>query len=279
MNTKEYIESGILEAYALNSLSPGETKEVAENIARYPELAQELDRIENAMMQYSSTFAKVPPLGLENKIWDAIQASGTDGARVDAAPAMPPKPQIIPLKKEYTRPAQWKYAAAIIVLVGSIATNAVLWNKGNRSATETASLVSKMDSLTVKQQQLAQLVDGYQKAKVMMSDTGMQTIVMHTMQKGHPMAATLYWSKGKGEAYVSVDGLPAPPHGMQYQLWAIKDGKPVNMGILPNEIANTPSMQKVAMPASGGEAFAISLEKEGGSTVPTMENIYVLGKA
>ncbi|MCF8451148.1 MAG: anti-sigma factor [Taibaiella sp.] len=46
----------------------------------------------------------------------------------------------------------------------------------------------------------------------------MKTIVMRIMQKRHPMAATLYWSKEKGVAYVSVDGLPAPAPGMQYQL-------------------------------------------------------------
>jgi len=30
---------------------------------------------------------------------------------------------------------------------------------------------------------------------------------------------------------------------------------------------------------TNGEAFAITLEKEGGSPVPTMQNLYVLGKA
>jgi anti-sigma-K factor RskA len=93
------------------------------------------------------------------------------------------------------------------------------------------------------------------------------------------MAATLHWSKEKGVAYVSVDGLPAPPPDMQYQLWAIQNGKPVDMGILPNAMANTPAIQKVGRPVTGGEAFAVSLEKEGGSHLPTMEKIYVLGKA
>ncbi len=65
---------------------------------------------------------------------------------------------------------------------------------------------------------------------------------------------------------------------MQYQLWAIQGGKPVDMGVLPNGIANTPEMQKVTMVITNSEAFAISLEKEGGSPTPTMENIYVMGK-
>ena len=76
-----------------------------------------------------------------------------------------------------------------------------------------------------------------------------------------------------------LDGLPQPPKGMQYQLWVMQDGKPVDMGVLPNSIANTPAMQKVNMSVTSGQAFAISLEKEGGSPTPTMQNIYVMGKA
>jgi len=275
VNTEEYIGSGILEAYALGSLPPNEMKEVADNVARYPELAKELEKIESALMQYAALPQELPA-GLEDKIWNAIQAgSANNGA--DDAPT--PGPKVIPFQPEYRKPIQWRYAAAVIGLAGSLALNAYLWDAGNKSRNETTALASRMDTLNNRQQQLATLLDRYQKAKGMMADTAMQTIVMHTMQKGHPMAATLYWSKEKAEAYVSVDGLPAPPPGMQYQLWAIKDGKPVDMGVLPNDMANTPSIMKVGKPVTGGEAFAISLEKEGGSPVPTMEKIYVLGKA
>jgi anti-sigma-K factor RskA len=44
-------------------------------------------------------------------------------------------------------------------------------------------------------------------------------------------------------------------------------------------MANTPSIRKINVKVTSGEAFAISLEKEGGSPVPTMQNIYVMGKA
>ena len=167
----------------------------------------------------------------------------------------------------------------VAFLIGSVALNFILWNQGKQEREERVALSTQMGKLQTNQKQLTDLLGSYQKAKSMMADTGMQTIVMHTMQKGHPMAATLYWSKSKGEAYVAIDGLPEPPKGMQYQLWVIQGGKPVDMGVLPNSMANTPLMQKVPMPVTNGEAFAISLEKAGGSSTPTMENIYVMGKA
>jgi anti-sigma-K factor RskA len=269
-----YISSGILEAYALGSLTPAEMTEVAANVARHPELRTELEAIEAALIAYAAAEAPALPAGLENKIWNELS-----GGTIIEATAQP-KGNNLPFDPQYRKPAlEWKYAAAIALLVSSLAFNVYQWTGKNNSTGEFATLTSRIDSLSTSHQQLAQEITSYRKAKDMMSDTAMQTIVMHTMQKGHPMAATLYWSKDKGLAYVSVNGLPAPPPGMQYQLWAIKDGKPVDLGVLPNEMANTPSIMKVEKPMPGGEAFAISLEKQGGSPVPTMQNIYVLGKA
>ncbi len=273
MNTSEYIESGILEAYALGALSTEQAKQVEADIALHTELKEELQAIENAMQSFTTVFAKELPAGLDNKIWGALQYASANAGNVQAVP------KVIPFTPEYRKPAQWRYAAIWAGLIGSVALNAFLWADRNKENTENNALSYKIDHIQSDQKQLADLVSAYEKNKIMMADTGMQTIVMHTMQPGHPMAATLYWSKAKGEAYVNVDGLPAPPKGMQYQLWVMQDGKPVNMGVLPNSMASTPAMQKVGMSVTNGQAFAISLEKEGGSPTPTMQNIYVMGKA
>lgn len=276
MNTKEYIESGILEAYLLDTLSEEEREQVATNIALYPELAKELQEIENTMFRYAESFAVTPPPALQDKIWNEISNNAVNAGK--AADSAPKVNKTIPLQPQYRKPAiDWRYAAMIAILIGSLALNYILWNQGRQDKQETTALNEQMGKLQADQQQLASLLSDYRSAKVMMADTGVQTIVMHTMQSGHPMAATLYWSKGSGDAYVAMDALPMPPKGMQYQLWVIQKGKPVSMGTLPNDMANTPVMQKIAMQVTTGEAFAISLEKQGGNPTPT--NVYVLGKA
>ena len=45
MNIQEYIASGILETYFLGELSSAEQAEVEKNVAEYPEIRAELDRI------------------------------------------------------------------------------------------------------------------------------------------------------------------------------------------------------------------------------------------
>ncbi len=272
MDTRAYIESGILDAYILGALTKEERIQVEANVAMYPELRTELLEIENAMQAFTATLAKELPVGFDNKIWAALQYASPNAGGTQTTP------KVIPFTPDYRKPVRWQYAAVGALLIGSLALNAILWNKSNNEKEKQVSLDYRIDHLQSDQKQLTAVLDEYQKNKLMMADTGMQTIVMHTVQPGHPMAATLYWSKNKGEAYVSVDGLPAPPKGMQYQLWVMQDGKPVDMGVISNTMPSTPAMQKVAMSVTSGQAFAISLEKEGGSPTPTMQNIYVMGK-
>ena len=273
MNTREYIESGILEAYLLGSLTKEETRQVEADVAMYPELKEEMKAIENAMQLFTTSLAKELPAGLDNKIWAALQFASPNAGDGHTAP------KVIPFTPEYRKPARWQLAAIWIGLVGSLLLNAFLFKQGQNTKSDREELSAKVFMLEHEQKDLAYLLSEYQKNKTMMTDTSMQTIVMHTVQPGHPMAATVYWSKNNGVAYVSVDGLPAAPKGMQYQLWVMQDGKPVDMGVISNDMPSTPAMQKVIKSVTTGQAFAISLEKEGGSPSPTMANIYVMGKA
>lgn len=285
MNIKEYIESGLLEAYVLDALNEQERKEVEANIAQYPELAAEIASIETAMLSFAQANAKQAPDFMQDKIWNAIessqaqipnsqfQISDTDYITPPAAP----QTKTIPLVPQ-PRPMNWARAAVWIAFAVSALTNFVLLGQRNKAREDQVAILQRVDSLSLQQKQLASIVDRYKKASDMLADSATQTIVMHTMKPGHPMAATVYWSKANGQAYVAIEKLPMPPKGMQYQMWVIQNGKPVDMGVLPNELIASTGMDKVNMKITDGQAFAISLEKEGGSPTPTMENIYVLGK-
>lgn len=279
MDIKEYIASGLIEAYILGGLSAKESAQVEADIAANPELAVIVAETEATMQQYAASFAKQPPPNLENKIWNTIQERKTSKRNTNTGSSeteILPKTKHIPFEPEYRKPVQWKYAATIVALIGSVGVNILLWNETKQFASEKTALTDQINQVRAEQQKIASELEDYQKGKNMMADTAMQTIVMHTAVAGHPMAATIYWRKTDGAAYVAMNALPAPPKGMQYQLWAIKGGKPVDMGTLPNSMANSPTIQKIAMAITSSEAFAISLEKEGGNPTPTL--VYVLGK-
>lgn len=272
MNIKEYIESGILEAYIFDALTDEQRAEVEANIALYPELKEEVIALENSLLSLAEATSVQPPAFMQEQIWNALPQDASETR--PSSSSVPNKTIELPASP---KPA-WQRAAIWIALGSSVLLNFMLWSQRNTVTEEQLALQSQMDSVREQQQQLASLISDYRKEMDMMADTNMQTIVMKSIVPGHPMAATVYWNKAKGETYLAMKKLPMPPKGMQYQMWVIQDGKPVSMGVLPNEMADDNTVALLPMSVTNGQAFAISLEKEGGSPTPTAENIYVLGK-
>lgn len=268
-----YISSGILEAYVLDALDVFERAEVEANIAKYPEVAAEVAAIEDAMRQYAEAHAETPPAEMQDRIWAAISAETdveTNGAQKGSSFT-----QTIPLVPQ-TRRRQynWANAAVLVVLIGSLAVNIMLWSQGNNATQEVASMRQEMQGMQKQQTEMVAALDAYKKEKDMMADADMQAIPMKSAVPGHAMVATVYWNKNKGEAYLSMQNLPPLEKGKQYQMWVIQDGKPVSMGPIDMAMGEG-DIVKLPMEVKDGQAFAISLENEGGNPTPTQ--VYVLG--
>ncbi|WP_276134683.1 anti-sigma factor [Polluticoccus soli] len=273
MNIKEYIESGILEAYVLGALSEEERAAVVANIAQYPELAAEVQEIERAMYQYAEANAVTPPAGMQEDIWAAIQPNSP----VIARPSIPTNPKAIHLPVTVPeRRTSWVRAAVWVALAGSLLTNVLLMNNQRRSGEEMQAMKDEMLKNNSKQQQLSARLDMYDRQRAMLMDANMQPVIMRSAQAGKKMMGMAMYNKTKGETYVSLMDMPMPPQGKQYQLWVIQDGKPVDMGVLSSDMIASGAMQKVPMSIQNGQAFAISLEKEGGNPTPT--EVMVVGE-
>lgn len=84
--------------------------------------------------------------------------------------------------------------------------------------------------------------------------------------------ATVFWNKKTKQTYINVSSLPAPPEGMQYQLWALADGVPIDVGVFDvnGEIQLTKKIENA-------QTFAVTLEEEGGKPTPNLEQLFVIG--
>ena len=272
MDSKEYISSGILESYILGLASPEEAgilecvmKNNAEVKAAYEEAQKTFELLATAQ-------AVTPPNDLKSKIWDKIQL---EQEVVDEKPIVPvnnvePKMEIqqsIP-EIRIEKNGNWKnYAvAASVLFLVSIAGNLYWMNSQKEIKNEIAVLKSEKQTHNLAMQNLEQKLQ-------VTSNPNMLKIVLAGVEKHPESNAVVYWDKTSKDVYLTANSLPKAPEGMQYQLWAIADGKPVSAGMYTDEkdakiaLANIPNAQ----------AFAITLEKEGGSEVPTMENMYVMG--
>ena len=88
--------------------------------------------------------------------------------------------------------------------------------------------------------------------------------------------ARVFWNHQTHDAYIDVLSLPSPGSGKQYQLWALVGGKPLDAGVFIIDTTN--GMQKVKAIISA-DAWAVTLEPQGGSASPTLTQMYLLSKS
>lgn len=90
--------------------------------------------------------------------------------------------------------------------------------------------------------------------------------------------AVVVWDKDQKNGVLQLDKMPPPGPGKDYQLWVIdpKNPQPVSAGVLT--VLNNGPIRTSFWPQSpieSASAFAISLEKSGGSTKPEGQIILV----
>ncbi|MEO8764240.1 MAG: anti-sigma factor [Ginsengibacter sp.] len=266
MNKNDIISSGLLELYALGLASPEETLQVEEWVTQFPEVKAEIEAIETSLESYAQAHAIEPPASVRDKILSQISAEGKKTSYL--------APHANDVKGQatiYKIPSYFKMAAAaiFILLIGSIALTYSYYGKYQSANDELQVTQQKIDEQN--QANLAMKTD----INVMTDKSSLPVVL-----KGTPHApdalAKIYWMKSTGDVYVDPSYLPVIPSGKQYQLWAIVDGKPVDAGMISTEkgIYHIQKMKSFGH----AEAFAITLEKTGGSPTPTMDEMYVISK-
>ncbi len=276
MDEQSYIESGILEAYVLGALTPQEMNAVAAEIAANPVYAAEVRAIEESLYHIAKDAAKVPPAEMKEGIWNSIKAASPqsfkDATRETNGNVRP----MFGGGSGRSKMVHWERAALLVLLLGSVVLNLYFWNQNKDLKQEQLVLVqsenimhARFDSLETQQVHMQASLQNYQQEHELLADTNIKAIVMKAATPGTPMAATVYWNKTNGESYLAVQKMPPPPAGMQYQMWVIQDGKPVSMGVINSDAALQGDVNLLPMRVLNGQAFAISLEKTGGSETPT----------
>ncbi|RYY62087.1 MAG: hypothetical protein EOO05_04050 [Chitinophagaceae bacterium] len=263
MNVQAYILSGIVESYVLGLASPEEQAEFEAMAAQHPEVLQARIAFEIALEQQMMAAAITPPASLKEDIRAAVLA---------VTPARTETP-VRPLQETPVRRMNpWKYvaAASVALLVGSVIWNVSTINKNK----ELAQQIAERDN---------QLAVASQKIDTMKQDISVvvgpdRSDIKMVVMPGTPTApqayATVYWDTTSHDVYLAANNLPAPASDKQYQLWAIFNGKPVDLGVFD---VKQEKLLIRAKNAQGAEAFAITLERKGGSPQP-QGAIYVMGK-
>lgn len=274
MNIEEYISSGVIENYVLGLVSPDATADVEAMAAAHPEVQQAIESYQKTVESFADLHAVKPP--------DALKSSVMEAIRQQKGKTPEQNLKIVSSAKERSLVASlsnWKKltAAAIILLIASIALNGIFIGKYRQYKDRYDLLASSQQQLFSQNQTLQTSVEHLQQSMHVLMDPSMKPVVMAGVNAHPGMLATVYWDPQSRHAYLGTTNLPLPPAGKAYQLWAIVNGKPVSMGMYnPANEKGLIAMENV-QPGTV-QAFAITLEKQEGSAVPTMSQMYVMGK-
>lgn len=169
------------------------------------------------------------------------------------------------------RRMNWQGVAAAILLAVSLVWNLTLQQKNNRLQQEITGMRSDKDSA------MNILGDMEKDMQVLTSNPHVKMAGMKGTSEAPAAYATVYWDSLNKDVYLMVNNLPAPPSHMQYQLWALINGQPVDAGMIPNDVfIGRKKLLLTMKSATGAQAFAITLEKKGGNPTP-QGKMYTLG--
>jgi Anti-sigma-K factor rskA len=82
---------------------------------------------------------------------------------------------------------------------------------------------------------------------------------------------TMFWDKKTGKAYVMVHHLVPSGENNEYQLWANVNGKQVSVGMINDAIRDR--FIEVSGVPEGSKEFIVTMEKNGGASVPDADVI------
>lgn len=286
MNLSEIIESGLIELYAMNALSAAEAAQVEAWATAFPEVRAEIEEAQSALELYAQAYAVEPSAGMKAKIMANFEADIRDNGDIEDirkdigdtknikkdidTPKIDPlstTPQNAPSGSNFGKLLPWAIAAMSLVAAVSF------FMKANNTTAQLSDCQKESTQLADKQQVI---VDLQRKMNIVRSinTKGVDLKTAPNPKLPKDLYVKIYWNAKDKATLLTILNLPKPPKGKQYQLWAI-EGKnaPVDAGVIAYDVTAVQPMkdfEKVDM-------FAITLENEGGSVVPTLEQMYVAG--
>ena len=263
MNVKEYIQSGIVESYVMGLATDAERQEFERACADYPEIAAARDSFERSLELQLLQDAVPPPAFLKEKVLDSLQS-------LVATAGLPQDIEERPVRQ--MNAWKWIAAASLILLAG-----AAFWAyTANEKYKDLAAKQDGMQKqLAEKETELAALKTDAQ----VIYKPGMKMVSLKGTQEAPQAYTTVYWDTTgtSKDVYLMINNLPEPPSDKQYQLWALLNNQPIDLGVFDYDVREKRLLVRMKN-VQDAQAFAITLERRGRPNQEKPEgSVYVLG--
>jgi len=265
------MESGILELYVLGDLSPDEKLQVEKMAAMHPAVKAELVEIERSMELFAEEHAVEPSEELRSRVLGSLLTNLGDDRIFEKQEE---KNNIINLPAPKANGFyKYAFAACLALLLASIVAIITMYSKLQQSN-------SQIIAMQVDRQHFANTVNLKDDELQVFRDASYKVLKLQGTAHAPSAAATIAWSPAKHKVMLDLSSVKMPENDKdhQYQLWAIVNGKPVDLGVFDANPDSTGMKEMKTIAAVSADAFAVTLEPRGGSVNPTMDQMMVLGK-
>ena len=269
-NLKSYLESGILEQYVLGDLSVEKKLDVEMNALQYPEVRKELEEIEQALTSYAKSIAIEPSIKAKTNFLNAVntidQVNNSSSANTGES--------YIKSLTFY----KYAFAASLSLLLLSSILLINLNNKLNESYVQLAVLQSNnqkfSNQVNYKESELSDTKNALQ---FYQNPAAYKLVTLKGSAKAPEASLLVALNEDKEEVMIDLSSLNMPSNDQehQYQLWAMVDGKPVDLGVFDAKDDST-GMKKMKF-IKNAQSFAVTLEPKGGSKNPNMDKMMAIG--
>jgi anti-sigma-K factor RskA len=260
MDIEKYIASGILELYVAGALSPEENLEVQHYALKYSEIEKEIEAIEQAMLQLTAAASS------------GVPSAGFKGIVDQLDDVMVFRPSSSEKRTPWITYLGW--AASVILALG------LFWVYREYDTLKTENEITQQQKQTLEQQ----IIDARNEIAntegllKQLRDQNVTVVALGGQSVSPTSYAKAYWNTKDSKVYIDAQGLPEPPEGYTYQVWSLKLNPltPTSVGLLDDFVSNEKRVFELPN-TNETEAFGITLEPEGGSESPTLEQLYTLG--
>ncbi|MBI5914670.1 MAG: anti-sigma factor [Bacteroidetes bacterium] len=265
-----------MELYVHGLATPEEIQEVEGLASEHPEIQQEIDSIRLTLERYVEAHSVPPPDGLKEKLLERLKDVPTGREKNDPDQPASNYPSRnfdwVPKEGSISGLATWLLGLALVAACVAVF---LFWQQSQRAGkqaqaaqTQLEQLQKDCDSLRVKDNQVKEQF-------IAIRHWATKPVQMKGTALSGDAFAVVYWNSVRRTSYLDVVKLPEPAAGKQYQLWAIVEGKPTDMGVFDLSTA-ADGLQNVPF-IENPQAFAVTLEPKGGSQSPTLDQMYVVG--
>ena len=246
-------------AYALGALSPEETRAFEAFLKTSPEAQREVAEYREVGALLATAAPGVAP---DARLKERV-LGGIGGARV--------LPMASRAAARSAPTALWIALAASVVL--AVGLGATLLATRRELAVRQAAVDSVQATLAATATRLAEREQTLNE----ILEPGVQLNTLTTTGDAPPLIQ-LFWNQSRRAAIVHAFRLPPVGEGKVYQLWFIKDGKPVPSVTFNSEADGHALVRGIAIPEGSGITHAaLTVEPAGGSQAPTSP-VMVIGE-